>query len=152
MAKKPETRLIQKVHQRLPTVTCEKNNNPYRHGQADCCYYGERGSLLIEYKLLTAKDHLRMRKRIPLDLLSIHQAAWLYSRFMDNMNVAVFVGLSDGKRGLYFPGDSWVLHNPSPITDYPEPISLDALANTIHETTGDSPCQSSDFYSMFLAP
>jgi len=103
MASKPETTFIRSIHSKATNVHAEKNNNPYRSGQADVWYSGIAGDLWVEYKF----TEIIRKTTIFTPDLSSQQKRWLGSRLDEGRNVAVIAGHRTG--GIIYRDREWLL-------------------------------------------
>lgn len=130
---KPESRYIGLIHKRLPTVYCEKNNNPYRSGTPDVWYSGDLGDLWIEYKYIPKIP----TRSLTVPDLSDRQKRWLGNRLDEGRNLAVVLGTPKG--GVIYRDRAWLLPL-TPVELCDQIVSNDEVANWIRSQTGVHQC------------
>ena len=126
---KPENNFIAKVHRKLRDTHCNKNNNPFRSGEADVWYSGKKGDLWVEYKYT---KNLRATTLFTPDLSS-QQKRWLGNRLDEGRNVAVVVGHESG--GTVYRDREWL--RPMPFSELQaRSMTVSELADWVFEQVG----------------
>lgn len=94
MTAKAETTFIHSIHKVLPGgVYREKQNNPYRGGQPDVYYEGNKDGLWVEYKFIVIPK--RATTLITPDLSAL-QLQWLKRCYDNGLSPWVVVGCKTG--------------------------------------------------------
>lgn len=99
MSQKPENQFISSVHKHIQhgQPYFEKNNNPYRGGQADVWYSGNKRDMWVEYKWI---DSIPKRGWV-VPKCSALQLEWLDRHADYERHVMVIVGCKEG--GVVYP-------------------------------------------------
>ena len=104
MAAKPETRLYQRINNKLSiTTTAEKTHNPYRAGIADFYYDTPHGDGWCEYKYQPTKFKVFTFDEAFEKLLSSNQRRWMKQRKDNGRRVCIIVGFKDGGISIAHP-------------------------------------------------
>lgn len=117
-SKKPETKLIERIHDLLGHDVYHLKMQLQVAGVADVWYSGSNGDLWVEYKILDApvkQSPSAETDTIPVTL-SPMQSTWLGNRAQEGRHVAVVIGSVDRKYALVLEAGAWLA--PVTVSDF----------------------------------